>query len=162
MIYDDYIYRLSAVAPQSPLCTISLPLSIDLPKDLKWEDELKWSPVNQTVEFSTTGALLIQEGAKQKGRPITLVGVDDMAWLTRPQGLILQSMQYSPGLVMDLRFVDSANASNILWSKNVMFRHSEGGLDMDNIKHFDQYEPDAWYIVRAIRFMETLSYGEQQ
>lgn len=159
MTYDDYVYRLSVVAPQSAFCTITLPFSMDLPKDLQWIDEQSWGAVEQSVDYSLTGALLIQEGKKLKGRYITLVGADNMAWITRVQGNDLMVLRDIPTLVMNLKFVDKNNSSNILFSKNVMFRHSEGALDLQNIKNFDQYEADAWYIVKTIRLMETLAYG---
>jgi len=162
MIYDDYVYILSAAEPQSTLCTLTLPMSLILPKDLEWIDELTYSPVSQSVEYGTTGALLIQEGVKQKGRPITLGSSDSMAWVTRQQGDTLKSMMYSPGLVMQLKFCDFNNQTSSLFSYNVMFRHSEGALDIKNIKDFDQYESSAWYIIKAIRLMETLTFEEQQ
>jgi len=151
--YDDYIYRLSTVAPQSVF-------SIDLPKDLEWKDELNWGTVDQIVEYSLTGALLIQEGVKQKGRPITFTGKDNMAWITREQGLTLLAMRNTQGLVMTLKFLNKNAPASVLFSFNVMFRHSEGAVDLSNIKDFDQYESDAWYIVNAIRLMETTAYGE--
>jgi len=157
--YDDYVYRLSVAAPQSALCTITLPFSMDLPKDLQWTDEQSWGAVEQAIDYSLTGALLIQEGKKQKGRYITLIGADNMAWITRVQGNDLMALRDIPALVMNLKFVDKNDSNAVLFSKNVMFRHSEGAIDLQNIKNFDQYEPDAWYIVKAIRLMETLPYG---
>lgn len=157
--FDDYVYRISAVSPQHPACTITLPFSMDLPKDLQWTDEIKWGVVDQTVEYSLTGALLIQEGVKQKGRPITLIAADNMAWLTRIEGDTLQSLRNSPGLVMTLKFVHKTNPLLVRFSYNVMFRHAEGGVELENIKNFDQYEDDAWYIVKSLKFMETLPYG---
>lgn len=151
--YDDYIWRLSSSAPQ-PVFTV------DLPKDLQWIDELTWSRVQQNVEYSVEGSLLIQEGVKKKGRFITLVGADNMAWITRSQGLTLLGMRDTAGLIMNLKFVDVNNPSNILIDKNVMFRHSDGGIELANIKNFDQYESDAWFIVNSINLMETLGYGE--
>lgn len=150
--YDDYIYRLSTANPQ-PI------FSIDLPKDLEWKDELNWGVVEQVVEYSLTGALLIQEGVKQKGRAITLTGKDNMAWITRAQGTTLLAMRNSPGLVMKLEFLDKNPPYTALFTFNVMFRHNEGAIELSNIKDFDAYENDAWYIVQAIRLMETLAYG---
>ena len=151
--YDNYVYTLTTIAPQPVF-------SITLPKDLIWEDEYKWGAVGQSVEYSLTGALLIQEGTKQKGRYITLVGRDNMAWITRTQGNTLYSMFNSQGLVMTLKFVSSLNPALILFTMPVMFRHAEGGLELSNIKDFDQYNTDAWYIVNSIKLMETLAYEE--
>lgn len=65
--------------------------SITLPNGLRWSDEFAWSPVAQSTEFGLTGALIIQEGARQNGRPITLVGGINFAWLTRSALLALQT-----------------------------------------------------------------------
>ena len=46
--------------------------SIELDDQLEWTDEFDWDAVAQEQEHSITGALLVQEGLKQYGRPITL------------------------------------------------------------------------------------------
>lgn len=152
-VYDDYIYRLSTIAPQ-PI------FSVDLPKDLQWADELTWNVVEQSVDYSLTGALLIEEGVKQKGRYITLSGLDNMAWITREKGQTLLSMANSPGLVMTLQFLDKNNPANILFAFNTMFRHFEKpAVDIKRILQYDQFEAGAYYIVNSIKLMETLAYG---
>lgn len=45
---------------------------ITLPDDIFWSDETAPWKVGQTVTKTLTGALVIQEGALQAGRPITL------------------------------------------------------------------------------------------
>jgi len=132
-IYDNFIYRLSTESPQTVF-------SIDLPKDLLWNDELTWGKVAQGVEYSVTGSLLIQEGVKQKGRYITLAGQPNMAWITREQCVILQQMRDTPGLIMTLKFVDSTNSSNVLFTYPTMFRHFETALELTNVKGWDQYD----------------------
>lgn len=152
--YDDYVYKLVSDVPQPVFV-------IELPKDLQWSDELSWNSVEQNVVYSTTGELLIQEGVKKQGRPITLIGLDNMAWLTREQGLILYNMVQSPGLVLTLTFFNKLNPSEVLFSKSVRFRNYEKpALDMRRILHWDQYEAGAWYIVNLIKLMETSAYGE--
>ena len=146
-LYDGYIYRLVSTSPA---------VSIDLPKDLQWVDELTWNKVDQTVEYSLTGALLIQEGVKQKGRYITLNGLDNMAWIDRLKGLALLSLANEPNVVMSLTFLEYANPANVVFSYNVMFRHFEKpAVDIKRILQWDQYEPDAWYIVNSIKLMEV-------
>ncbi|MGD7412717.1 hypothetical protein ACQCRK_26175, partial [Ralstonia pseudosolanacearum] len=54
-----------------------------LPDDLLWTDEHAWTPAVAAVSYLLTGALLVESAARQKGRPITLVGAADMAWVTR-------------------------------------------------------------------------------
>lgn len=46
--------------------------SIELDDQFEWADEFDWDPVAQEQERSLTGALLVQEGVKLHGRPITL------------------------------------------------------------------------------------------
>ena len=153
IVFDNYIYNLSTASPQTVL-------SVDLPKDLVWNDELNWTPVAQDVEWSLSGALLIQEGVKLKGRSITLVAPSNMVWITRAQGLTLQQMNNTAGMVMTFSFLDSTNRSNVLFSYNTMFRHAEGGLDLENIKDFDAFEATAWYTIKSIKLMEVLPYGQ--
>lgn len=56
-----------------------------LPQGLRWEDEHSWTPTGQAMDYSLTGALIVQESSKQAGRPITLVGGIRWAWLTRAE-----------------------------------------------------------------------------
>ncbi len=45
---------------------------IELDDQFEWTDEFDWDAVTQEQERSITGALLVQEGTKLHGRPITL------------------------------------------------------------------------------------------
>ncbi len=62
-----------------------------LPNDLFWSDELDWLPVEQSTEYLSEGALVIQQGVKQAGRPITLQGV-----LKRADLLALRALAAAP------------------------------------------------------------------
>lgn len=149
--YDEYVWRLSSDTPA---------FDIQLPQDLEWVDEFTWSPVQQNVSTSLTGALIIQEQVQQKGRPITLQGKDDMAWVQRPLGDILMQMRDTAGLVMTLDYVSYIGSSYgpVLFSYEVMFRHYDPPvLDLESVKRFDNFEPDAWYKVRNIKFMEAVA-----
>ncbi len=80
---------------------------ISLPADLQWSDEFTGWRVGQDVKTSLTGAQIIQEAARQAGRPITLsssrdgsawVGVIDLAGVRA-----LQELESIPRIVpMDL------------------------------------------------------------
>lgn len=56
---------------------------VTLPYGLLWVDEQAWTPYVQAQEYSLTGALILQYGEKQAGRPITLSGTDQRAWVTQ-------------------------------------------------------------------------------
>ena len=62
--------------------TISLD-AISLPADLQWTDEFAWNPVAQNTDRSLSGAFLVQEAALTYGRPITLEGGAQGAWIER-------------------------------------------------------------------------------
>ena len=58
--------------------------TITLPSGLKWSD-YTWSPVAQTSDYTLTGAVIVQLGTAQAGRPITLEPADDSsAWALKP------------------------------------------------------------------------------
>lgn len=76
--------------------------AISLPEDMVWEDELTdWDSVEQTITYSLTGALILQHGTRQAGRPITLS-------LPREHGLCDRA------LVLQLNTLASANNSHTL------------------------------------------------
>lgn len=150
IVYENYVWRLIAT---------DLLLDLQLPQDLVWIDEVTWSPVNQNVVVSLTGALVVQESVQQKGRPLTLQGKDDMAWITRSTLEDLMAMRDSQGLVMQLQyieFVDNAYTLNVLFDYSVMFRHYEPpALEADSVKGFDEFEPTNYFKVRSLKFMEV-------
>ena len=65
------------------LKNLSDEVALLLPDDLLWTDEHAWTPAVASTSYLITGALLIQSATRQAGRPITLVGAADMAWVTR-------------------------------------------------------------------------------
>ena len=49
--------------------------TVELPQDMQWVDEFGWSSVVQTEPaYSLSGSLLVQQGKRLAGRPITLSG----------------------------------------------------------------------------------------
>jgi hypothetical protein len=94
--------------------------TLTLPDALRWSDEYSWSPVEQTKNYTTTGALLIEESIKQAGRPITLEGDIDKAWCTRSVVDQLRAWAATPNirLTLVLRGV----------SRSVTFNHEGGAL----------------------------------
>ncbi len=76
--------------------------NIELPDDLLWVNEFDWNPVEQNIERSLSGALLVQEQGKQKGRPITLSGSNDAGWVSRSTVVSLLAMAQTANKVMQL------------------------------------------------------------
>ena len=75
--------------------------TITLP-DLFWEDEFDWFPVGQTQEYSLTGDLIIEESVKQNGRPISLVGSENLGWIEKTTLDSLIASSQIPNLKMTL------------------------------------------------------------
>jgi len=155
MLYDDFVYKLTTIAPATAY-------SIDLPKDLEWSDESTWSPIEQSAEYSLTGALLIQEGVKLKGRTITLLGKDDMAWVDRTDFDTLLAMRNLLGATMTFQFIqrswinDAFAYTNPRFTYTVSFNHTEGSaVELECIKRWDNFEPDQWFRIRSIKLMEV-------
>lgn len=91
--------------------------TLTLPDDLDWQDEFSWSPVVQTAEPSVTGAVLVQIGTRQAGRPITLVGDEQRAWVRGDVVTALDAWSHVAGQVLTLMLRGV--------SRSVIFRHHE-------------------------------------
>ena len=121
--------------------------TVNLHKDLFWSDEYNWAPVEQSVDRSITGALIIQAAGRQYGRPITLEPENDSsAWMKRSVIDALRNWAAEPGkeLTLTLRSV----------SRTVIFRHQDGGLEVSPVIHYDAPVNDDWYLA-TIRLMEV-------
>lgn len=85
--------------------SISLSLGavvLALPDDLVWTDEFLWSSVSQSTERSVTGALLVDAMQRNGGRPITLEGGGDRAWISRADLRVLSGWAGLAGQVFTL------------------------------------------------------------
>ena len=87
---------------------------------LQWTDEYDWSPVEQATAYGTTGKLLVDVALKLAGQPITLVGTDTAAWITRAQCDSLQAWANLPGITLDLVLRGTTH--------QVMFDHAKQGF----------------------------------
>ena len=76
--------------------------TVELPEALNWSNEYGWSPVEQSTEYSTEGALIIDVALKLAGRPITLEGSEDCTWCTRALCDTLQALASLPGIELTL------------------------------------------------------------
>ncbi|MDH2232606.1 hypothetical protein N5K37_22125 [Delftia tsuruhatensis] len=120
--------------------------SLNLNPDLRWSDEDNWHPVQQNVQRTITGALDIQAAAMDKGRPITLEPEDDSsAWMPSDAVVQLRNWAAVPGqqLILTLRNE----------TRNVIFRHQDGGLEARPVVHYRDRTPADWYLC-VVRLME--------
>jgi hypothetical protein len=76
--------------------------TVTLPDDLQWVDEFDWHPVVAKTGRTVTGALWVQESAITAGRPITLQGDVNYAWVPRSAILGLQTLAALVGVPLTL------------------------------------------------------------
>lgn len=72
--------------------------------DLVNSDELAAPRVAAVVEKSVINTPIVFEGEQSTGQPITLVGGDDTAWITRSRLLAIQAMADVPGATYTLSY----------------------------------------------------------
>jgi hypothetical protein len=109
--------------------------TLTLPTDLIWIDEFDWTPVQQTQTYSITGALIIESGVKQAGRPITLSGDNSSAVISRADLKTLQTK-----LATNSTMVLTLNDARTF---NVIFNHSKNPIEAKSwIDYSDPIDAD--------------------
>ena len=123
---------------------------LTLPDDLLWADEHTWSPAVVSVSYLLTGALLVQSALRQAGRPITLAGPLDMAWVTR--GVV--------GTLYDWAAVplgESAGRFELTLldgrTFTFAFRHADAAIEAEPVLGFPARSPDDKYRL-TLRLLE--------
>jgi hypothetical protein len=119
--------------------------AITLHPDLLWVDEFNWHPVEQTVQRTITGALIVSTATRVAGRPITLQPEDDStAWMPAATVTALRNLAVVPGQQMSLTFGGT--------TRSVIFRHHDGAaIDAIPVVHYS--DGADWYRV-TLRLME--------
>jgi hypothetical protein len=122
--------------------------TLTLHPDLYWNDEATWQPVEQRVERTITGALIVSVATRQAGRPITLQPEDDSsAWVSRAVVDQLRNWAAVPGQELTLTLRGTA--------RTVMFRHHDGNaIDATPVVHFNDVDSADFYRC-TIRLMEV-------
>lgn len=118
--------------------------TLDLPPDLYWADEA-WSPVEQSVQRTVTGALIVSAATRTEGRPITLRPPDERsAALERSVLDTLLAWAAVPGRQMTLTLRGAARA--VLW------RHQDGAIEAAPFVHYSDVQSADFYLA-TLRFM---------
>lgn len=114
---------------------------------LWWQDETEWRPVQDVVEYSTTGTLLVDRSEKLAGRPITLVGDESTAWMRRGVVLSLMELAATATLSMTLT-IHSRHFS-------VIFDLGEGvkTIDVEPLVRISPPADTDYYTVKALHFL---------
>ena len=119
-----------------------------LPAGMIWQDEFDWSPTLSAQEYSLTGALVIDAGTRQAGRPITLAASDDRGWsgMTRDKLITLRAKAVVAGATYTLQLADGR-------SFTVAFRPGDEPITARQV--WDREVPPAdWPYVVTLRLIE--------
>jgi hypothetical protein len=119
-------------------------LTVELPDALMWSDEFAHQAVQQTVTRGLDGTLILQEGLKQAGRPVTLAAPGEGGWVTRADVDRLYALSAVAGQVMTLTL--RGVPMSVTW------RHSDTALDASPITPLEDVQPDDYWRV-TLRLM---------
>ena len=123
---------------------------LELPDDLLWSDEHAWTPAVASVSYLLTGALLVQSATRQAGRPITLTGPIDMAWVTRGTLMTIHSWAAAPLTDTTGRFTLTLSDGRVF---TVAFRHADTAIEAEPVLGFPA-RSDADFYRLTLRFLE--------
>jgi hypothetical protein len=121
-----------------------------LPDDLLWTDEHTWSPAVTSTSYLITGALLIQSALRQAGRPITLMGAPDMAWVTRATVEQLRAWAAIPVSAASGRFALTFADGRAF---TVAFRHGDTPIESEPVLGIPARSSGDFYRL-TLRFLE--------
>jgi hypothetical protein len=122
--------------------------ALTLPADLIWIDEFDWTPVKQSESYTLTGALVLESGIKQAGRPITLAGTEQSGWAERTLVKALHAL-LEDDAVMTLTLHDSTAYS-------VKFDHGSQPVQARPIIDFNNpADSDAYSLVVKFKQVAT-------
>lgn len=123
---------------------------LQLPPDLLWVNEFRWSSVSQATERALRGALLIDVAERVGGRPITLAGGLN-EWMLRADLEVLYTWVRLPGAQFTLTHNEV--------ERTVIFDHGTGE-ESNAIKlvapvvDYSDPEPSDYYCSLELNFLE--------
>ena len=115
-----------------------------------WSDEFDWKPIEQNQERAVDGTLIVQEGKKKSGRPITLSPTDGQGWVKRSDLSIIQNWSALQGEQFTLSFEYPHDARQF----NVIFNHGEGAINAKPVMGFPTVSDGDYYEV-TLKFIEV-------
>ena len=123
--------------------------TIQLEDGFFWSDE-NWSVIEQNQEFAISGALIIQEGRKQAGRPITLQPANKKKGWIKLRDLntlrLWQNLQEQ--FTLQFEWPHDQREFNVIWN------HKDGALESTPIKNTPAVSLNDFFNV-TLRFTEV-------
>ena len=123
--------------------------TIQLEDGFFWSDE-NWSEIEQNQEYAISGALIIQEGRKQAGRPITLQPANKTkGWIKLSELNTLRLWQN-----LQEQFTLQYEWPHVQFVFYVIWNHKDGALESSTVKGTPATSLDT-YFNRTMRFIEV-------
>lgn len=127
---------------------ISTSETVTLSDGFLWSDEFDWNPIEQKQDRAVDGALIIQEGKKKSGRPITLTADKNMAWVKRH--IVGKLKDWS---ILQEKFELQFNYFHDKRTFNVVFNHQDKAIEANPVLEHPTVSDDDEYNV-TLRFLE--------
>ena len=124
--------------------------TVPLENGFLWSDEFDWKPIEQNQERAIDGTLIIQEGKKKSGRPITLSGSDGQGWVKRSELSIIKDWS----ALQDEQFTLIFEYPHDTRQFNVIFNHAEGAINAKPVMGFPTVSDGDYYEV-TFKFLEV-------
>lgn len=124
--------------------------TVPLENGFLWSDEFDWKPIEQNQERAIDGTLIIQEGKKKSGRPITLSASDGQGWVKRSELSIIKDWS----ALQDEQFTLIFEYPHDTRQFNVIFNHGEGAINAKPVMGFPAVSDGDYYEV-TLRFIEV-------
>ena len=125
--------------------------TVPLEDGFLWSDEFAWKSIEQNQEYAVNGTLIVQEGKKKSGRPITLLSkTDNQGWIKRSVLSVIQDWS----ALQDEQFTLVFEYPHDTRQFNVIFNHAEGPIEADPVKGFPTVSEEDYYKV-TLRFLEV-------
>ncbi|KKW79051.1 hypothetical protein AAV96_09125 [Acinetobacter sp. AG1] len=124
--------------------------TVPLEDGFLWSDEFTWKPIEQNQERAIDGTLIVQEGKKKSGRPITLSPPGEQGWIKRFDLSILKDWSALIGEQFTLIFEYPHDTRQF----NVIFNHAEGAIDAKPVMGFPTVSDGDYYEV-TLKFIEV-------
>ena len=114
-----------------------------------WSDE-NWAVIEQNQEYAISGALIIQEGRKQAGRPITLQPANKTkGWIKlRDLNQLRQWQNLQEQFTLQFQWPHDQRRFNVI------FNHKDNALESSTIKGTPATSLDTYFNV-TMRFTEV-------
>ncbi|UUM26280.1 hypothetical protein NQU59_11230 [Acinetobacter colistiniresistens] len=128
--------------------------TVQLEDGFLWSDEFDWKPIEQSQERAIDGTLIVQEGKKKSGRPITLTPPPEQGWVKRSELSIIKDWSALQNEQFTLIFEYPHDTRQF----NVIFNHAEGAIEAKPVLGFPTVSDGDFYEV-TFKFLEVPNAG---